>query len=269
MKKTRKQKLLEEEKKRQEEINTVGTLLQNTPDAVANKILQDVNNITDDDYKYKRYKYERYKDEHYTKSEGKQLRQIIIGKAYEQAIEYAYKQEFDFAVAILKTLTQLKPNLYFIHLFLAYNLLELQQTQQAIDEFNIAQQLGSTRATQWLQGDHIATSCQAILQDIAKHCTPQELANKKGWTPKGTQNVLHKMRTTKLKPDPNNYLFTLGCYRDWNFHPEVSPSLEYKCPWSLALGLKVHKITIQNFDNADIIDTCYAEMWWCENYTEK
>jgi tetratricopeptide (TPR) repeat protein len=261
MKKTRKEK---RENRIRKELEELTTQVKDTPDSVAKKIVRDVNEITDKEYQHWKHDY------HDSWNEGKQKRQVIIGKAYEQAIVYAYKQEYDFAVAILKTLTELKPNLYFIHLALAYNLLELQQIQQAIQEFNIAQQLGSTRAAQWLNNDHLARSCQAILQDIANQCTTQELVIQKNWkTLKGAQDVLDTMRKTKLKPDENDHKLILDCYRDWLFYADVDLSLDYKWPWASALGIKVGKLTVQTFDNHDIINTCYNQMLWCENYKGK
>jgi hypothetical protein len=264
MKKTRKEK---KEDKRKKELDELTTQVKDTPDAVAKKIVREVNSISDREYQQFKH---AYRWNGYMMSKGKQLRRIIIGKAYEQAIVYACKQEYDFTVAILKILTELKPNLYFLHLALAYNLLELQQTQQAIDEFNIAKQLGSTRATQWLNDDHIARSCQAILQDITNQCNPHELVKKnKELNLKGTQQTLDIMRKTKLKPRENDHDYLLWRYRDHNLFSHVNLALDCCWPWNSALALNVAKQSIQNFDNEDIFEACHEQMAWCANYKEK
>lgn len=211
------------------------------------------------------------------KNKAKNVKKLTPQEQFRMAMNYRKPQDADIAIDILIKLTDSHPNLYHPPLALAYKLLHANDNKLAIKYFLIAHNRGSTRAKEWLQGDTIARTRKATLQQIAKHCTLQQFSN--AFTEKKRNTTLQYLEwailrtmqmTTTVNGSNNKYL--INCY--WLAYqngpletPYSAAHLLYPTdlgqtrgddliayPWRELLGMYLTTESIETLDNQHIVD---------------
>jgi hypothetical protein len=180
------------------------------------------------------------------------------------------------AVNILQYLTEKQTTLYHPPLVLAYTMLNIKEYYLAKEYFAIAACRGSTRADDWLQGETIAVTRRATLQQIAQQCSFGEFSNaftEKLCNPTLVQIewfLLRTMQTIKtIKRSPDKHV--INCY--WLedkyriqysaahlLYPselgEIRGDDLFDYSWEELLGMYLTSESIESFDNAHILDAC-------------
>jgi hypothetical protein len=191
-------------------------------------------------------------------------------------MDYRNTGDIGKAMKILQYLTEKQPTLYHPPLVLAYTLLNIKEYYLANEYFTIAAFRGSTRAEAWLQGETIAVTRRATLQQIAQKCSFGEFSNaftEKLRDPTLVQIewfLLRTMQTMKtIKRSPGKHLINCYWLEDKYRIPYSAAHLLYPSElgeirgddlfdysWEELLGMYLTPESIESFDNAHILDAC-------------
>jgi hypothetical protein len=195
---------------------------------------------------------------------------------FRQAMDYRNTGETGKAIKILQRLTESQPTRYHPPLALAYTLLGIGEYALAAKYFAVAGGRGSTRAEAWLEGETIAGTRRATLQQIAQQCSFGEFSNaftEKLRNPTLVRLEWYLLRAMQTLPpltgSPDRHL--IHCY--WlayqNSPPYSAAHLLYPSDlgeirgddltdysWRELLGMYLTPESIETFDNAHILDAC-------------